>query len=124
MVQSFLEYNWICVVTLPPTLLLGRRLFLFTGNLPEREGKMDVKLYVGNMARSTTADELRALFAQAGAVTAVDVIKDRDSGQSKGFGFVTMTNQIEADKAISMYNAYSMAEHELRVNVAKPRVER
>ncbi|MGB8215306.1 MAG: RNA-binding protein [Anaerolineales bacterium] len=85
---------------------------------------MDVKLYVGNMARSTTADELRALFAQAGAVTAVDVIKDRDSGQSKGFGFVTMTNQIEADKAISMYNAYSMAEHELRVNVAKPRVER
>ena len=67
----------------PPTLLLGRRLFLFTGNLPEREGKMDVKLYVGNMARSTTADQLARLFAQAGAVTAVDVIKDRDSGQSK-----------------------------------------
>ena len=85
---------------------------------------MDVKLYVGNMAKSTTADELRALFAQAGNVSAVDIIKDRDSGQSKGFGFVTMTDKTEADKAITMYNAYSMAEHELKVNVAKPRVER
>jgi RNA recognition motif-containing protein len=90
----------------------------------EREVQMDVKLYVGNMAKSTTAEELRTLFAQAGTVTAVDVIKDRDSGQSKGFGFITMTDQIEAEKAISMYNAYSMAEHELKVNVAKPRVER
>ena len=85
---------------------------------------MDVRLYVGNMAKSTTADDLRGLFAQAGNVSAVDVIKDRDSGQSKGFGFVTMTDQTEAEKAISMYNAYSMAEHELKVNVAKPRVYR
>ena len=59
---------------------------------------MDVKLYVGNMAKSTTADELRALFAQAGNVSAVDVIKDRDSGQSKGFGFVTMTDKTEAER--------------------------
>ena len=86
--------------------------------------KMDVKLYVGNMAKSTTADELRTLFALAGNVSAVDVIKDRDSGQSKGFGFVTMTDNTEAEKAISMYNAYSMAEHDLKVNVAKPRIER
>ena len=85
---------------------------------------MDVKLYVGNMAKSTTADELRTLFAQAWNVSAVDIIKDRDSGLSKGFGFVTMTDKTEADKAITMYNAYSMAEHELKVNVAKPRVER
>ena len=85
---------------------------------------MDVKLYVGNMAKSTTADELHALFAQAGTVSSVDVIKDRETGLSKGFGFVTMTDQTEAEKAISMYNAYSMAEHELKVNVAKPRVER
>jgi RNA recognition motif-containing protein len=85
---------------------------------------MDVKLYVGNMAKTTTADELRTLFAQAGTVSAVDLIKDRDSGQSKGFGFVTMTDKAEADKAITMYNAYSMAEHELKVNVAKPRVDR
>jgi len=86
--------------------------------------KMDVRLYVGNMAKSTTSEELNTLFTQAGAVTAVDIIKDRDSGQSKGFGFVTMTTQADADKAISMFNAYSLAEHELKVNIAKPRVER
>ena len=85
---------------------------------------MDVRLYVGNMAKTTTEAELRTLFAQAGNVSAVDIIKDRDSGLSKGFGFVTMTDQTEADKAISMYNAYSMAEHDLKVNVAKPRIER
>ena len=85
---------------------------------------MEVKLYVGNLAKSTTADELKTLFAQAGTVTAVDVIKDRDSGQSKGFAFITMTEQADADKAISMFNAYSLSEHELKVNIAKPKVER
>ena len=85
---------------------------------------MDVKLYVGNLAKSTTSEELKTLFTQAGAVTAVDIIKDRDSGQSKGFAFITMTAQADADKAISMFNAYSLSEHELKVNIAKPRVER
>ena len=85
---------------------------------------MDVRLYVGNMAKTTTESELRTLFAQAGNVTAVEVIKYRESGQNKGFAFVTMPQQVEAEKAISMFNAYSMAEHELKVNVAKPRVER
>jgi RNA recognition motif-containing protein len=86
--------------------------------------KMDVKLYVGNMDKSTTSEELKTLFSQAGTVTAVDVIKDRDSGLSKGFAFITMTAQADADKAISMFNAYSLKEHELKVNIAKPRVER
>ena len=85
---------------------------------------MEVRLYVGNLAKSTTADELKTLFTQAGAVSAVDVVKDRDSGESKGFAFITMGEQTEADKAISMFNAYSLAEHELKVNVAKPKVER
>jgi cold-inducible RNA-binding protein len=85
---------------------------------------MDVKLYVGNMAKSTTSEELNTLFTQAGKVTAVDIIKDRESGLSKGFGFITMTAQVDADKAISMFNAYSLSEHELKVNIAKPRVER
>jgi len=85
---------------------------------------MEVKLYVGNMARSTTDEELKTLFAQAGTVSAVEVIKDRDSGQSKGFAFVTMSDQAEAEKAIGMFNAYSLAERELKVNVAKPREER
>jgi RNA recognition motif-containing protein len=85
---------------------------------------MDVRIYVGNLSKATTQDEINTLFAQAGQVTAVDLVKDRDSGLSKGFAFVTMTEQAEADKAISMYNAYSMAGNELKVNIAKPRVER
>jgi RNA recognition motif-containing protein len=85
---------------------------------------MDVRLYVGNLAKSTTQEEITALFAQEGEVTSVDLIKDRDSGLSKGFAFVTMTSQESADKAIKKYNAYSLAGNELKVNIAKPRVER
>ena len=84
---------------------------------------MDVRLYVGNLAKSTTEDELKTLFTQAGSVAAVDMVKDRNSGESKGFAFVTMGEQTEADKAISMFNAYSLADRELKVNVAKPKVE-
>jgi RNA recognition motif-containing protein len=86
--------------------------------------EMDVKLYVGNLSRSTTEDEIKTLFAQAGAVSAVEVIKDRDSGESRGFAFVTMNDQAEANKAISMFNAYSMGDRQLKVNVAKPRTDR
>jgi RNA recognition motif-containing protein len=81
-------------------------------------------LYVGNLAKSTTEDELKTLFTQAGSVASVDMVKDRNSGESKGFAFVTMGEQTEADKAISMFNAYSLADRELKVNVAKPKVER
>jgi RNA recognition motif-containing protein len=82
---------------------------------------MDVRLYVGNLNKSTTEAELQQLFAQAGNVSAAEIIKERGSNESKGFGFVTMTDQAEAEKAISMFNAYSLADHELKVNVAKPR---
>jgi RNA recognition motif-containing protein len=85
---------------------------------------MDIRIYVGNLAKSTTQDEITALFAQVGEVTSVDLVKDRNSGLSKGFAFVTMTSQESADKAISQYNAYSLAGNELKVNIAKPRVER
>jgi RNA recognition motif-containing protein len=74
--------------------------------------------------KSTTQDEINTLFAQAGAVTSVDLVKDKVSGMSKGFAFVTMPEQAEAEKAISMFNAYSLADNELKVNVAKPRVDR
>jgi len=86
--------------------------------------KMEVRLYVGNLSKSTTQEELNTLFAQAGTVNAVEVIKDRDTGEAKGFAFINMADQADADKAISMFNAYSLSEHELKVNVAKPRVVR
>lgn len=85
---------------------------------------MQTKLYVGNLSYDTTEDELRDLFAQAGTVTSVALIKDRDSGRSKGFAFVEMSNQSEAEKAIQMFNNYSMANRALKVNAARPREER
>jgi len=85
---------------------------------------MEVRIYVGNLAKSTTDEDLKTLFSQAGTVSAAEVVKDRDSGQSKGFGFITMTDQAQADKAISMFNAYKLSDHELKVNIAKPKVDR
>jgi len=85
---------------------------------------MDVRIYVGNLAKSTTEAEINTLFVQAGTVTSVDLVKDKSTGMSKGFAFVNMPEQAEADKAINMFNAYSLADNELKVNVAKPRVER
>ncbi len=85
---------------------------------------MDSKLYVGNMPYNTTEEDLRSLFAQAGTVTSVAVIKDRDTGQSKGFGFVEMSTQAEAQKAIGMFNGYRMSERTLTVNIARPREDR
>jgi RNA recognition motif-containing protein len=85
---------------------------------------MEVKLYVGNLSYTTTDDDLRTLFAQAGTVASVAVIKDRDTGTSKGFAFVEMTTQAEAQKAISMFNSQQLGERTLKVNLAKPREER
>jgi cold-inducible RNA-binding protein len=85
---------------------------------------MESKLYVGNLPYSTTEDELRNLFGQAGTVSSVAVIKDRDTGQSKGFAFVEMSSQVEAEKAISMFNGHSMGQRELKVSLARPREER
>jgi len=85
---------------------------------------MEVELYIGNLSKSTTQEELNTLFRQAGDVALINIIKDRTSGESKGFGFVTMSAQSEADKAISMFNAYSLSDRELKVDLAKPRKQR
>ena len=85
---------------------------------------MEVKLYVGNLSYTTTEDDLRTLFAQAGSVTSVALIKDRDTGRSKGFAFIEMGTQAEAQKAISMFNGFSLQDRQLTVNLARPREER
>ena len=85
---------------------------------------MEVKLYVGNLSYSTTEDDLRTLFAQAGTVASVALIKDRDTGQSKGFAFVEMSTQAEAQKAISQFNGQALHDRALTVNIARPREER
>jgi RNA recognition motif-containing protein len=85
---------------------------------------MDTKLYVGNLSYDTTEEDLRSLFAQAGTVESVDLIKDRDSGRSKGFAFIVMGTQSEMEKAIQMFNSYSLGQRDLTVNIARPREER
>lgn len=90
----------------------------------EKAAKMEVKVYVRNLAKSTTLEELKVLFTKAGTVTGVDLIRDRKSGASKGFAFITMSAQSEADKAVSMFNAYSFNDQELKVDLAKPREQR
>lgn len=84
---------------------------------------MEIRIYVGNLAKTTTPEELKTLFAQAGTVSSTEVVMDKGTGLSKGFAFVSMATQEEADKAITMFNAYKMGENELKVNIAKPRVE-
>ena len=84
---------------------------------------MDTRIYVGNLNKSTTQDEINTLFAQAGTVSSVELVKDKGTGLSKGFAFVAMSTQADADKAISMFNDYALADNKLKVNVAKPRVE-
>lgn len=64
------------------------------------------------------------LFTQAGEVAATEVMKDRKSGESMGFAFITMSAQSEADKAVSMFNAYALSDHVLRVSLVKPRQQR
>ncbi len=85
---------------------------------------MDVKLYVGNLPYTTTEEDLRALFSQAGAVASVALIKDRDTGKSKGFAFVEMATQAEAQKATTMFNGFKLETRTLVVNLARPREER
>ena len=79
---------------------------------------MEAKLYVGNLSKSTTQDDLNTLFARAGKVMLVEVINDRESGESKGFAFVTMSKQSEADKVISLFNLHLLDGHTLNIGLA------
>jgi len=78
-------------------------------------------LYVGNLPHSTTEAELRNLFEPHGPVEKVTLVTDRDTGRSRGFGFVEMTNATEADKAISALNGQDLGGRPLTINEAKPK---
>jgi RNA recognition motif-containing protein len=85
---------------------------------------MTTKLYVGNLSFRTTGEELRELFAQAGTVESVSVIEDRETGRSRGFGFVEMATAEEATAAIEQFNGKDLGGRNLTVNEAKPKTER
>ncbi len=85
---------------------------------------MGSKLYVGNLSYNTTSSDLEQLFTPHGAVTSAEVIQDRDTGRSKGFGFVQMGSDSEAQAAIAAHNGQQRDGGALTVNEATPRVER
>ncbi len=85
---------------------------------------MTTKLYVGNLAFQTTSQELQELFAQAGTVESASVVEDRDTGRSRGFGFVEMSSTEEASSAIGQFNGKELGGRSIKVNEAKPRENR
>jgi cold-inducible RNA-binding protein len=85
---------------------------------------MSMNLYVGNLAFETTGDEIKTLFAQAGTVESVNLIEDRETGRSRGFGFVEMQTKEEGAAAISRFNGQELGGRALKVNEAKPRENR
>lgn len=85
---------------------------------------MSTKLYVGNLAFQTSSQQLQELFAQAGTVESASVVEDRDTGRSRGFGFVEMSSKEEATAAIGKFNGKEFNGRNLNVNEAKPRESR
>ena len=85
---------------------------------------MSMKLYVGNLAFQTSSNELQELFAQAGTVESANVVEDRDTGRSRGFGFVEMSSKEEGQAAITQFNGKEVNGRALTVNEAKPRKDR
>jgi len=85
---------------------------------------MSMKLYVGNLAFQTSSEDLQQLFAQAGTVESASVVEDRETGRSRGFGFVEMSSKEEGEKAIEQFNGKEVNGRNLNVNEAKPREDR
>jgi cold-inducible RNA-binding protein len=85
---------------------------------------MAMKLYVGNLSFQTSSEDLQQLFSQAGTVESASVVEDRDTGRSRGFGFVEMATKEEGEKAIEQFNGTDLAGRNLTVNEARPREDR
>ena len=85
---------------------------------------MTMKLYVGNLAFETSSNDLQTLFGQAGTVESVSLIEDRETGRSRGFGFVEMSSKEEGAAAIQQFNGTEFGGRSLNVNEAKPRENR
>ena len=85
---------------------------------------MAKRLYVGNLSHSTTQEQLEALFSQVGEIAEITIVTDRETGRSKGFGFVEMATDADAQEAINRFNGQELDGRPLTVNEARPREER
>ena len=85
---------------------------------------MSTKLYVGNLSFNTSSQDLETMFAEAGTVQSASVVEDRETGRSRGFGFVEMSSKEEAQTAISSFDGKDLDGRNLKVNEAKPRENR
>jgi cold-inducible RNA-binding protein len=90
----------------------------------KENNSMSMKLYVGNLSFQTSSDDLQQLFAQVGTVESATVVEDRDTGRSRGFGFVEMASKEEGQKAIEEFNGKDLNGRNLTVNEARPREDR
>src|SRR5208337_1661787 len=127
--------NWRAGTTTDPNVLATQRSDCFPDlnsgmspvcvrdarHIPNGGQKMPSKLYVGNLAYSVSNSDLEELFSKIGQVQSVAVIMDKFTGQSKGFGFVEMTNAEDAAKAIEQFNDTELKGRSIKVNEAKPR---
>jgi cold-inducible RNA-binding protein len=85
---------------------------------------MSMKLYVGNLSFQTSSEDLQQLFAQAGTVESASIVEDRETGRSRGFGFVEMASKEEGEAAVAQFNGKELNGRNLNVNEAKPRENR
>jgi len=82
---------------------------------------MKTQIYAGNLAYQMSEEQLKGLFEEIGPVNTVKIITDRESGRSKGFGFIEMSNATDAEKAIAQLDGFVFMERNLRINAAKPK---
>jgi RNA recognition motif-containing protein len=109
------------IVVLPAKI---QPVFCFIQKKLEKERIMSTKLYVGNLSFHLTNEDLQGHFAQAGTVESAKIIEDRDTGRSRGFGFVEMSSAEEAQAAIEQFNGEDLDGRSLVVNEARPREDR
>jgi RNA recognition motif-containing protein len=121
---SFLGRKSSLQQTVKPNQTCSFQLLFRSFNQEKGTSEMAMKLYVGNLSFQTTSEDLQELFSQAGTVESASVVEDRDTGRSRGFGFVEMSSPEEGNAAIEQFNGSELNGRSLTVNEAKPRENR
>jgi RNA recognition motif-containing protein len=122
LLEVFRKFFWALIVS---SLKCSREPFGLLPTNPEKGSLfMSVKLFVGNLTQETTSTEIRDLFSAVGVVESCQLIANRETGRSKGFGFVEMSSREEADAAKEKFNGHNLHGKTLKVSEAVPRIEK